>query len=83
MDPVTRQVEHHIEFEPEWETAFNLQLKLQHVLTQIIAWTAAAGEDSDVLLRAFRATVTSLFIQASDDLIRFRINMDTCKHAYM
>ena len=57
MDPVIRQVQHHIEFEPEWETAFNLQLKLHSVLNQIIEWTAAASENSDVLLRAFRATV--------------------------
>ena len=54
---MTRQVEHHIEFEPEWETAFNLQLKLQNVLSQVITWTASAINNSDVLLRAFRATV--------------------------
>ena len=57
MDPVTRQLDHHVEYEPEWETAFNLQLKLQHVLSHVIAWTASAGETSDILLRAFRATV--------------------------
>ena len=57
MDPVTRQLEHHIEFEPEWETAFNLQLKLQNILTQIVAWAASAADNSQVLLRAFRATV--------------------------
>ena len=38
MDSVTRQVGQHIEFDPEWETAFNVQLKIQTCLTMLLDW---------------------------------------------
>ena len=42
MDAVVRQLEKHIEFEPEWETGFNLQLRLQDIITMFLDW---AGTD--------------------------------------
>ena len=42
MDAVVRQVTQHIEFEPEWEGAFNLQLKLQDIIFMVLDW---AGSD--------------------------------------
>jgi hypothetical protein len=57
MDPVTRQMEHHIEFEPEWEPPFHLQLKLQSVLNQVVIWAGSCQDNSSVLLAAFRTTV--------------------------
>ena len=38
MDAVVRQVTQHVEFEPEWESAFNLQLKLADVLMLMAEW---------------------------------------------
>ena len=38
MDAVTRQLGQHIEFDPEWETAFNLQLKLEDEVTIMLDW---------------------------------------------
>ena len=38
MDAVTRQVGKHIEFEPEWEGAFNVQLKLSDTLALLQIW---------------------------------------------
>lgn len=38
MDPVVRQVGQHIEMEPEWEAAFNLQMKLTHIISMIQEW---------------------------------------------
>ena len=38
MDSVTRQTNQHVEYEPEWEGAFNLQLKLADILTMIVDW---------------------------------------------
>lgn len=38
MDKVIRQVGQHIEFDPEWETAFNLVIKIQSVLSSILEW---------------------------------------------
>jgi len=40
MDSVTRQTSHHVEYEPEWEGAFNLQLKLSDILTIVQDWCA-------------------------------------------
>jgi E3 ubiquitin-protein ligase UBR2 len=38
MDKVTRQVGQHVEFDPEWETAFNLVIKIQSILSSILDW---------------------------------------------
>ena len=38
MDKVTRQAEQHVEFDPEWETAFNLVIKIQSVISSILDW---------------------------------------------
>jgi E3 ubiquitin-protein ligase UBR2 len=38
MDKVTRQVGQHVEFDPEWETAFNLVIKIQGILASILDW---------------------------------------------
>jgi hypothetical protein len=38
MDKVTRQVGQHVEFDPEWETAFNLVIKIQAILSSILDW---------------------------------------------
>jgi E3 ubiquitin-protein ligase UBR2 len=40
MDKVVRQVGQHIEFDPEWETAFNLVIKIQTILFSILEWCA-------------------------------------------
>jgi hypothetical protein len=38
MDKVTRQAEQHVEFDPEWETAFNLVIKIQSIISSILDW---------------------------------------------
>ena len=38
MDPVKRQTGQHLEFEPEWEMAFNLQLKLEDNIALFLDW---------------------------------------------
>ncbi|XP_071789755.1 E3 ubiquitin-protein ligase UBR2-like isoform X2 [Asterias amurensis] len=57
MDQVVRQVGQHIEIEPEWETAFNLQIKLGPCLTLLLDWCSS---DRSLLLSAYRATMTAL-----------------------
>ncbi|XP_069394248.1 E3 ubiquitin-protein ligase UBR2 isoform X2 [Paralichthys olivaceus] len=57
MDPVVRQVGQHIEMEPEWETAFTLQMKLTHVITMIQEWCCS---DEHVLVEAYRKCVSAL-----------------------
>ena len=38
MDKVKRQTGQHLEFEPEWEGAFNLQLKLDDNIVLFQEW---------------------------------------------
>ena len=51
MDPVVRQVWQHMEFEPEWEAAYNLQIKIQAILPMMIEW---ASSDKQVFVKAYR-----------------------------
>ncbi|XP_037871161.1 E3 ubiquitin-protein ligase UBR1 isoform X2 [Bombyx mori] len=41
MDSVVRQVGQHMEYEPEWESAFNLHVKLAQSITMSLEWCAA------------------------------------------
>ncbi|KAJ2945313.1 hypothetical protein O0L34_g9400 [Tuta absoluta] len=41
MDAVVRQVGQHMEYEPEWESAFNLHVKLAHSITLSLEWCAS------------------------------------------
>ncbi|KAK4886967.1 hypothetical protein RN001_003238 [Aquatica leii] len=58
MDSVTRQVGQHMEYEPEWESAFNLHIKLAYCISLAIKW---CGTDKVVLVKAYRATLKKLY----------------------
>ncbi|XP_050407008.2 E3 ubiquitin-protein ligase UBR2 isoform X1 [Patella vulgata] len=58
MDCVQRQTGHHLEFEPEWEGAFNLQLKLEDNLVLFAEWCST---DKEVLLKAYKETLDALY----------------------
>lgn len=57
MDSVARQIGQHMEFEPEWESAFNLHIKLASVISLVLEW---CGSDTTVLIKAYRATLKRL-----------------------
>lgn len=57
MDASKRFTVHHIEYEAEWETAFNLQLKLHDCISLIIKWCAS---DEQVLITAYHAVLARL-----------------------
>lgn len=57
MDSVVRQVGQHVEFEAEWETGINIQLKLSPVLSILLEWCEM---DKDILIRAIRRTLDHL-----------------------
>ncbi|KAJ8865906.1 hypothetical protein PR048_033429 [Dryococelus australis] len=65
MDLVTRQVGQHMEYEPEWESAFNLHIKLSHVITLALEW---CGTDRVVLIKAYRATLKKLYENPGIDM---------------
>ncbi|XP_066252750.1 E3 ubiquitin-protein ligase UBR2 isoform X1 [Euwallacea similis] len=57
MDAVTRQVGQHMEFEPEWESGFNLYIKIAHCISHVITWCAT---DKVVLVKAYRSLLKTL-----------------------
>ncbi|XP_058445563.1 E3 ubiquitin-protein ligase UBR1-like [Malaya genurostris] len=57
MDAVTRQIGQHMEYEPEWETAFTLHLKLSHLITLILEWCST---DKVVLVKVYRMLLAAL-----------------------
>ena len=67
MDPIVRQVGQHIEYEPEWESAFNLHIKLSAVITLIIDWCSS---DSVVLIKAYRMLLVQLGEESTEDMKR-------------
>jgi len=58
MDTVTRQVGQHMEYEPEWETAFNLHIKLRPLITKILLW---CGSDSTIIKKVYRMTLKKIW----------------------
>ncbi|XP_076464873.1 E3 ubiquitin-protein ligase UBR2-like isoform X2 [Babylonia areolata] len=58
MDLVCRQTLQHLEFEPEWEGAFNLQLKLEDSLVLLADWCAS---DRFLLIEAYKETLDILY----------------------
>uniref|UniRef100_A0A8C4R8F1 E3 ubiquitin-protein ligase n=1 Tax=Eptatretus burgeri TaxID=7764 RepID=A0A8C4R8F1_EPTBU len=57
MEPITRQLSHHLEVEPEWETAVSLQMQLSPILTMVQDWCAS---DELVLVDAYRRCLAAL-----------------------
>lgn len=57
MDSVVRQVGQHMEYEPEWESGFNLHIKLAYCISSAIEWCAT---DKIVLVKAYRSVLKKL-----------------------
>ncbi|KAL3265904.1 hypothetical protein HHI36_010094 [Cryptolaemus montrouzieri] len=57
MDATTRQIGQHMEYEPEWESAFNLHIKLSYCISLALKW---CGTDRVVLIKAYRAILKCL-----------------------
>lgn len=57
MDAVTRQVGQHMEYEPEWESGFNLHIKLAYCISLATEW---CGTDKIVLVKAYRSVLKKL-----------------------
>lgn len=69
MDAVVRQVGQHMEYEQEWESAFNLYIKLSPVISLALDW---CGSDRVVLIKAFRLVLKKLEEQPSKASTNFR-----------
>ncbi|XP_058788603.1 E3 ubiquitin-protein ligase UBR2 [Phymastichus coffea] len=69
MDAVVRQVGQHMEYEQEWESAFNLYIKLSPVISLALEW---CGADRAVLVKAFRLVLKKLEEQPVKAATTFR-----------
>lgn len=78
MDEVTRQVGQHMEYEPEWESAFNLHIKLAPVITLFLQW---CGTDKEILIKAYKATLKQLCADRSIDLPHMGVVRDVIDHS--
>lgn len=77
MDTVTRQVGQHMEYEPEWETAFNLHIKLRPLITKILLW---CGSDSTVLKKVYRMTLKKIWENSVIDAQRPNVVKELIDH---
>ena len=57
MDSVVRQVGQHVEFEPDWDTGINLQLKVAPIIYNLIEWASA---HPPLLIKCIRLTLRYL-----------------------
>lgn len=57
MDSVHRQTGQHMEYEPEWESAFNLHIKLAPIITLVIDWCSS---DRIIFIKVYRMVIAAL-----------------------
>lgn len=57
MDSVFRQTGQHMEYEPEWESAFNLHIKLAPIISLVLDWCSS---DRVVFVKAYRMVLAAL-----------------------
>ncbi|XP_074111177.1 ubr1 ubiquitin ligase [Cotesia typhae] len=78
MNPVLRQVSQHMEYEPEWESAFNLQVKLSPVISLTLDW---CGSDRTVLIKIFRQVLKKLAERSENETSPPRIIRELAEHS--
>ncbi|CAF0746585.1 unnamed protein product [Didymodactylos carnosus] len=73
MDKVVRQVGQHIEFEPEWETGFNIVIKIQTIIQSILEW---CSQDPELSQKAYVKTGETLASMQQNSDISHMIKKD-------
>jgi E3 ubiquitin-protein ligase UBR2 len=75
MDALRRQTQQHIEFEPEWETSFNLLIKLQKSICSLIEWCSS---DKVVYFECYKYLLNAIHqVETNDSL--FTYEYEKCK----
>lgn len=70
MDGLKRLTQQHIEYEPEWETSFNLLIKLQKSIASLIDWCAS---DSSVFKECFRYLIHAIVeLETTDEQFKYK-----------
>lgn len=70
MDSLKRLTQQHIEYEPEWETSFNLLIKLQKSIHSLIEWCSS---DTYVFTECFRYLLRSIDeLELADEQFKYK-----------
>lgn len=70
MDSLKRLTQQHIEYEPEWETSFNLLIKLQKSIHSLIEWCTS---DAQVFVECFKHLLHSIDeLEQSDEQFKYK-----------
>ncbi|XP_037086448.1 E3 ubiquitin-protein ligase UBR2-like [Pollicipes pollicipes] len=67
MDASVRQMGNHLEYDPEWQTAFTLFGKLSYVINHLVDWCST---DRQVLVKAYRALLRKLYGKLSPERVK-------------
>lgn len=81
MDSLKRLTQQHIEFEPEWETSFNLLIKLQKPISSLIEWCSS---DRTVFLECYKCLLHAITqLESTDELFNYKfekLKFDSHQH---
>lgn len=70
MDTLKRLTQQHIEYEPEWETSFNLLIKLQKSISSLIEWCAS---DKHVFAECYKFLLHAIAqLESSDEQFKYK-----------
>lgn len=70
MDALKRQSQQHLEYEPEWETSFNLVIKLQKSISSLIEWCSS---DQSVYEKSMEYLLSVLYqIETNESLFAYK-----------
>jgi hypothetical protein len=70
MDSLKRYTQQHVEFEPEWETSFNLLIKLQKSISSLIEWCSS---DRLVYFECYKYLLNAIHqVETSEQLFTYK-----------
>jgi E3 ubiquitin-protein ligase UBR2 len=70
MDSTKRYTQQHIEYEPEWESSFNLSIKLQKSVSSLIDWCAS---DRIVYLECYKYLLNAIHqIETNEPMFTYK-----------
>ncbi len=76
MDSIKRYTQQHIEYEPEWETSFNLSIKLQRSILSLIDWCSS---DRIVYIECYKSLLHAISQTESSEDTQYKYKYDKIK----
>jgi hypothetical protein len=80
MDSLTRQTHTHVEHEPEWETSFNLQIKMARSISSLIEWCTS---DRGVYIECLKYLLHTIYqVEVNDPQFKYVYDRKKFGQAY-